>query len=421
MSSDDDSLNDDYIDKNKGLENFGDVINGKYVLIKKLGYGTFSIVWLAYLLDTSIKDYERKFYAIKVFHPEDYDNGTDEYEIINKLSITNLPMVKLYENITYTTLNKKQSLCLVFDIMTFSIKNLLCLDKYSKGLPESFVIHVINEVAKSLLILKDNKYLYTDVRPENIMIKTNNDRLDTFCKMFYDLDYDEMWKQQCDNLLKEHKFNLNNKKHKKQFLKIKRKESIKLIKAITNEINTTTDEIDIDDVIISNETQVLLVDFNNARPNKRKNTDYQVQSRNYKAPEIILMQPYTCKMDVWSLGCTMYEMLTSEPLLDPFGTSSYSVDSNHLYRMIELFGQLPQEIAKNTNTNEKFFYSNGNFYVPIEDEDWSIEQSLECDGCESISSFTLTLLKDMLKYNQKERIDFKTIIENIEIFTHSIS
>ena len=39
-----------------------------------------------------------------------------------------------------------------------------------------------------------------------------------------------------------------------------------------------------------------------------------VQSRFYRAPEVVLRIPYTVKVDVWSLGCIVAELFTGEPL-----------------------------------------------------------------------------------------------------------
>lgn len=39
-----------------------------------------------------------------------------------------------------------------------------------------------------------------------------------------------------------------------------------------------------------------------------------VQSRFYRAPEVILRVPYTPKVDIWSLGCILAELYTGEPL-----------------------------------------------------------------------------------------------------------
>lgn len=421
MGSDSETMSgsDERIDKNKGLENFGDIINGKYVLIKKLGYGTFSVVWLAYLVDKTVSEYDKKFYAIKVFHPEHYDLGTIESSIITKFKSFDLPMVKFYETIYFTPLNaNQQSVCLVFDVMTCSTMNLVCMDRYTDGLPENVSLHIILQVTKSLLILQQNNYLYTDVRPENIMIKSNNDQLDQFCKMFYELNYDEKWQNKCAEILTKHEFNLNNKPHKSKYTKLKRKSSIKLITSIVDSINLHVEDIP-RNVQISDTMETILIDYNNAFRSEKKNTNPNVQSRNYKAPEVLLGLPYTYKIDVWSLGCTFYELLTGECLFDPEGSKSYSTDCNHIYWMVELLGQLPRHMIKSANTEERFFYSDGKFKIKIEETDWSIEKSLEADETE-IRQESLQLLKDMLRYDPKERISFENIIDRIESFNGHI-
>jgi dual specificity tyrosine-phosphorylation-regulated kinase 2/3/4 len=39
-----------------------------------------------------------------------------------------------------------------------------------------------------------------------------------------------------------------------------------------------------------------------------------VQSRFYRAPEVLLRIPYSTKVDIWSLGCILAELFTGEPL-----------------------------------------------------------------------------------------------------------
>ena len=39
-----------------------------------------------------------------------------------------------------------------------------------------------------------------------------------------------------------------------------------------------------------------------------------VQSRFYRAPEVVLRVPYSTKVDMWSLGCIIAELFTGQPL-----------------------------------------------------------------------------------------------------------
>ena len=63
--------------KFKESYDFSEILDGKYYVIKKLGWGHFSTVWLAF----NIKD--KKMYALKIMrsHPKYYDTGYDEEEL----------------------------------------------------------------------------------------------------------------------------------------------------------------------------------------------------------------------------------------------------------------------------------------------------------------------------------------------------
>ncbi len=43
---------------------------------------------------------------------------------------------------------------------------------------------------------------------------------------------------------------------------------------------------------------------------KRRCCRRYVQSRSYRAPEVILGMPYDQKIDIWSLGCILAELFT---------------------------------------------------------------------------------------------------------------
>ena len=61
--------------------------------------------------------------------------------------------------------------------------------------------------------------------------------------------------------------------------------------------------------------KIKIIDFGSAAYNYPRKVKY-VQSRFYRAPEIILGHPYTCAVDMWSAGCILYELHTGKPLFN---------------------------------------------------------------------------------------------------------
>ena len=59
---------------------------------------------------------------------------------------------------------------------------------------------------------------------------------------------------------------------------------------------------------------VKLIDFGSSCFNYKSGFTY-VQSRFYRAPEIVIGLPYNQGADMWSFGCIMAELTTGRPLL----------------------------------------------------------------------------------------------------------
>lgn len=56
-----------------------------------------------------------------------------------------------------------------------------------------------------------------------------------------------------------------------------------------------------------------IIDFGNSCESYKTGFSY-VQSRMYRAPEIVLGVPYGHPIDMWSLGCVLFEMVNGTPL-----------------------------------------------------------------------------------------------------------
>ena len=87
-------------------------------------------------------------------------------------------------------------------------------------------------------------------------------------------------------------------------------------------------------------------------------TPYLV-SRFYRAPEVILGLPYGYAMDMWSLGCVVYELFT--------GKIAFPGDSNNhmLKLMMDLKGGFPKKMLKRGTFVERHFDDdvNATFYL----------------------------------------------------------
>lgn len=83
---------------------------------------------------------------------------------------------------------------------------------------------------------------------------------------------------------------------------------------------------------------IKIIDFGSGAFEYEKIYSY-IQSRFYRAPEIVLGIPYTCAIDMWSFGCMMYEFYTGIPL---FAAES----ENELFNsMMEIKGVPPSDVV----------------------------------------------------------------------------
>ena len=58
-----------------------------------------------------------------------------------------------------------------------------------------------------------------------------------------------------------------------------------------------------------------------------------MQTRSYRAPEVILGLDYTDRIDIWSLGCLIYEMCALKP---PFLGSNMEQLYNAIQKLVSL-------------------------------------------------------------------------------------
>ena len=84
--------------------------------------------------------------------------------------------------------------------------------------------------------------------------------------------------------------------------------------------------------------QVKMVDMGNACYINEHFSDI-IQTRQYRSPEVIIRADYDTTADMWSLACTVFELVTGDYLFEPRKGKNYSKNEDHLALITELLGE----------------------------------------------------------------------------------
>uniref|UniRef100_A0A8C7WJK0 Serine/threonine-protein kinase PRP4 homolog n=1 Tax=Oncorhynchus mykiss TaxID=8022 RepID=A0A8C7WJK0_ONCMY len=117
------------------------------------------------------------------------------------------------------------------------------------------------------------------------------------------------------------------------------------------------------DNILVNESKTILklCDFGSASHVADNDITPYLVSRFYRAPEIIIGKPYDYSIDMWSVGCTLYELYTGKILFP--GSSN-----NHMIKLaMDLKGKMPNKMIRKGLFKDQHFDQNLNFlYIEVD-------------------------------------------------------
>ncbi|KAL7398903.1 hypothetical protein ABVT39_016862 [Epinephelus coioides] len=152
----------------------GDLYNGKYHVIRKLGWGHFSTVWLAW--DIQVK----RFVAMKVVKSAEHytETAVDEIKLLRSVrnSDTNDPnremVVQMLDDFKISGINGTH-VCMVFEVLGHHLLKWIIKSNY-QGLPLPCVKSIIKQVLQGLDYLHTKcQIIHTDIKPENILMSVD--------------------------------------------------------------------------------------------------------------------------------------------------------------------------------------------------------------------------------------------------------
>ncbi|KAG1854794.1 kinase-like domain-containing protein [Suillus subalutaceus] len=126
--------------------------------------------------------------------------------------------------------------------------------------------------------------------------------------------------------------------------------------SLLKKVNIMHADIKPDNILVNEQKTLLkLCDLGSASDASENDITPYLVSRFYRAPEIILGVPYDPALDIWSIGCTLYELYTGKILFP--GRSNNQM----LLLMMELKGRFNTKMIKKAKFGEMYFDEMGGF------------------------------------------------------------
>jgi serine/threonine protein kinase len=210
-----------------------------------------------------------------------------------------------------------QHICLVFEFLGDSLLKLVLYNRY-KGIG----LDRVKRICKSILVGLDYLHselgiIHSDLKLENVLlvstIDPSKDPIRSGLKP--NLERPE------GNPNGEVGLNLIEKKLKMRARRV----LAKLVERRKSVAESAQTERSLDGIDLT----CKIVDFGNACWADKQYTDF-IQTRQYRAPEIILGAGYSFSVDMWSFACITFELATGEMLFTPKEGHGYSEDEVYI-------------------------------------------------------------------------------------------
>lgn len=344
----------------------GDILQSKYQVLGKLGYGSVSTAWLCRDL------VHHKYFTLKAY-VSIHRQARNEFKVLDYIS--HVPAGKPGSNLvrkmrdTFQVPGKKgPHQCLIHEPLGLTASQLQ--DMSGGKVPMPMLKAMIGYLLLVLDFLhSDAHVVHTDIQGGNLMLGLKDDSI---LRDFEEEEWEEPSARKFDG----------------------------------DYVIYASRALEIPD----DAGPFILCDFGDAHHGDNEHMG-EVMPDLYRAPEIVLGIPWKEKIDIWSTGLMIWDLFEGKRLFTERLPSREESEAAHLARMVALLGPPPLDLVKRGSKSWRYFDENGNFIAKTQIPKGSLEDEEENLSGEDQRLF-LEFLRKMLQWRPQDRKSASELLQD---------